>query len=175
MKPVTYHIYSDASFSGQYGIGVAGFLVIEGEDDCAQSSVQQRVRTKVLKEKNNIRAELRSVIFALQTLIEELAQSDVRTRVKRYHINLYTDCHSVAHLLDRRERLESSDFISNKTKKSLGNADLYKQFFAVYDKVNPVIFWVKGHTPTKDRNRIQKNFSRVDRAVRQELRKKIKN
>ncbi|MCP4677076.1 MAG: hypothetical protein GY854_16490, partial [Deltaproteobacteria bacterium] len=124
----------------------------------------------VFKEKNNGRAELRGIIFALETLIKETGRPDIGGNLKNRRINLYTDCQSAVHLLKRRKRLESTNFVSKKTKKTLSNADLYKQFFILYDKITPNLFWVKGHSPKKDRDLIQRNFSRVDKTVRKKLR-----
>ena len=61
-------------------------------------------------------------------------------------------------------------FVSKKTGKPLTNADLYKVFFAVYDRMLPKIVWVKGHTPKGSRDTVQMHFSHVDKAVRKELR-----
>ncbi|MCP4600850.1 MAG: hypothetical protein GY847_10015 [Proteobacteria bacterium] len=170
MKEIKVHIYSDAGFSKQNQTAVSGFLLFKDDDAHTKADVSQPIQTRVFKEKNNIRAELRGVIFALNALIEKLEQTDAEGGTKIHRINLYTDCESIVRLLDRRQRLELSDFISKRTRKPVSNADLYKQFFTVYDKVTPNLFWVKGHAPKKDRDLIQKNFSRVDKAIRKILR-----
>jgi ribonuclease HI len=173
MKETNIHIYSDASFSKENHIAVAGFLLFENDDSHIAPEISQPIQTKVFKEKNNIRAELQGVIFALETSVEKLEQTDSNAGAQNRQINLYTDCQSIARLLGRRKRLESSNFMSNRTKKSLSNADLYKRFFTVYDKITPNLFWVKGHTSKKDRDLIQQNFSHVDKAVRKVLRRTI--
>ena len=167
MNETVIHIYSDASFSKQTQTAVAGFLLFENDDSHMKNEASQPVHTRVFEEKNNIRAELRGVILALEILIEKL---DAGASVKNYPITLYTDCQSVVRLPSRRKGLESSDFISKKTRKPLSNADLYKQFFTLYDKVAPDIFWVKGHCPKRGRTQIQRNFSCVDKTVRKMLR-----
>ena len=142
------HLYSDASFRKHDNIAVAGFLLFENDALHIAAEVTPPIQTQVFKERNNIRAELRGVIFALETFVQQREQTDSNPKVKDSRITLYTDCQT-----------------------SLSNADLYKRFFTIYDKVTPTLFWVKGHTAKKDRGLIQKNFSRVDSVVRDVLRR----
>jgi ribonuclease HI len=172
------HIYSDASFSKQNQIGVAGFLLFEDDDSHQIAAPSVPIQTKIFKEKNNIRAELSGVIFAIEALPDKLhdrlQQTDTAMAVEGRRINLYTDCQSIVRLLDRRKRLESSNFIAMRSRKPLSNADLYKRFYTVYDKLPLNLIWVKGHTLKRDRDLIQKNFSRVDKVVRKILRSSSK-
>ena len=162
METTNYHIYTDASFSKNNLTAVTGFILFES-DDSHRKEESQPIQTKTFKERNNIRAELEGVIFALEEV----------TKKKGGQKNLYTDCESIAKLLQRRERLESSAFLSKKTKKPLNNADLYKRFFALCDRINPKVIWVKGHSRFKDRDLVRRNFSRVDKAVRKILRETV--
>lgn len=171
MKEMNIHIYSDASFSKRNQLAVTGLLLFENDDSHIATKNSQAIQTRIFKETNNIRAELRGVIFALETSMNKLAQTDSDQNIKGRQINLYTDCQTVFRLPDRRKKLEASHFMSNRTKKSLRNADLYRQFFTIYDKATPNLFWVKGHTKKGSRDLIQKNFSRVDKVVRDILRR----
>lgn len=124
----------------------------------------EQIHFQEIKEDNNIRAELRGVLLALELC---------RTDFKDSHVVLYTDCQTVCGLLDRRERLEAGQFVSKAKNKTLANADLYKEFYKLYDLIQPEIVWVKGHTEKQKANLIDKNFSVLDKAVRQKLRQRV--
>lgn len=148
------YIYTDASFSKNHSLGVIGYMIF-GENE-----PQVPLTILEIKESNNIRAEIRGAILALGAA------------PKSSHVTLYTDCQTVTGLLDRREKLEKTNFISGAKGTPLANADLYKEFYKIYDQIRPNIIWVKGHTSNKD-SIIKKNFSLVDKAVRRALREAI--
>jgi ribonuclease HI len=144
-------IYTDASFSKALGLGIIGYLMFAPE---------KTFTILKIKESNNIRAEIKGVIAALSAA-PKLSQ-----------VTLYTDCQTVTGLLDRREKLEKTNFISQTKLAPLANADLYKEFYKIYDQVQPKIIWIKGHIANKDSD-IKKNFSFVDKEVRRSLREAI--
>jgi ribonuclease HI len=169
MKENELHIFSDASFSKQHQVAVAGVLFLDTashEEEAGSPPVQ----TRIFKEKNNIRAELRGIIFAIERLIEDGDQTDGSEGAKEHLVRLYTDCQPIVRLLERRQRLESSNYIVRRTGKPLGNADLYRQFFMVYDKVQLNLCWIRGHSPKGGQDTVAKNFSRVDKETRKVLR-----
>ncbi len=145
-------IYCDASFSHKHKLAVSGYLIVEEN--------QRREFVFEFSEKNNIRAELRGVIEAL------------KSQAPKQGISLYTDCQAISSLLKRRQKLESTGFITAKGK-TLNNADLYEKFYTHYDRVKPIIHWVKGHTRNYSRDDVAKNFSYVDRLVRKKLKEKL--
>lgn len=143
-------------------VGVAGFIIFYGDDDHQHSRIENaNIQTFRLNEKNNVRIEIKAVLFALQSL-----QNDC----KNIELNIFTDCISIINLLKRREILESNKFISKRSKTILNNADLYKEFFHLYDIVKPQIHWMKGHSQSKGQTYLQKNFSFVDKLVRKMMR-----
>lgn len=162
-----YYIYTDASFSHKSQTGVLGFYIFRNaEEHEAGLTSLSLIHTRVLKEKNNIRVELRAVMEALETVEMKL--------IEKTHITLYTDCEGIPHLLERRKKLEAVHYISQRKKTILANADLYKSFFLIFDRLKPKIIWVKGHSPSKNQTIIQKNFSFIDKAVREKLREDMK-
>ncbi|MES2769898.1 MAG: RNase H family protein [Bdellovibrionota bacterium] len=142
-------IYTDASFSKTHGLAVIGYMISD------------KLTILEIKESNNIRAEIRGVITALSAA------------PKSASVTLYTDCQTVAGLIGRRDKLEKTNFISQAKQTPLANADLYKEFYKIYDQLHPEIIWVKGHTSSKD-TKIKKNFSTVDKEVRKALRLALK-
>lgn len=148
-------IFSDASFRNADGVGVVGFLVQDAE--------QEHFHSSVIAESNNIRCEIRGVLEAMKFMIPRLTRVPVA-------IEIFTDCQAICKLLERREHLEWNQFKSLRSGSILANADLYQEFFTLHDVVKPTIHWVKGHSIRSTRDSIQEQFSRVDRAVRRQLR-----
>ncbi len=146
-------IYVDASYSREAQLAVLGFFTTE------QSPVFLEVT-----ETNNIRAELRGVIWALESCLKEQGAIQVV---------LYTDCQTVSGLLQRRARLEASQFLSKSKNKPLANMDLYKEFYKIYDLIQPKVVWVRGHTSRSMASQVEKNFSTLDKMVRQRLRQRL--
>lgn len=170
MSAHQFYIYTDASFSKAGLLAVSGFLIFRNSDEHeAGVAPLSLIRTHTFHEKTNIRAELKGILWALEAIAAQIKQIQEGKAQEKIEINLYTDCQAVPHLLARREKLESSGFMSRRKKEILTNADLYKAFFTLYDQLVPKIFWVKGHSPQRGQDLIQKNFSRIDKIVRKEL------
>jgi ribonuclease HI len=181
MNPSDFHLYCDAGFNTRHHIGVAGFLLLESEECARNFSVVQldsqlghEIQFHTFQETNNIRAELRGIIFALESIENRLSRINRNSIAVEPSVTLYTDCLSIAGLKDRRRRLESCDFNSKRTGLLLSNADLYRKFYTFCDSADFQIVWVKGHTPRGRRDAVHENFSAVDKAVREKLRKTIR-
>lgn len=162
-----YFIYTDASFNKNFQTGVAGFFIFNStaEHEKGLDSIAS-IPTITFTEKNNIRAEIRGALYALEFFEKKIEEKD-------FSLTLYTDCQTISHLLERREKLESTHYISKQKKAVLANADIYKAFFLIYDRLRPEIVWVKGHVSSENQTAIQKNFSFIDKAVREKLRSLI--
>ena len=166
-----YFIYTDASFSHLESLGVSGFLIFDDEVKHEQSQVSDLgIRTHFFKEVNNIRAEIVGAIHCLKTFILERKSESNSVIFENLDIKFYSDCQTLTNLLGRREKLESTNYISARKKSALVNTELYKAFFQIYDELKPTIHWVKGHTKKESQNLNQKNFELVDKQVRKELR-----
>lgn len=158
------YVYSDASFNNKKKLGVLGFIIFKNEKDHISSNFENAfIKTLKVEEENNVRVEIRSVIAALNTVDKEYSNRNIG-------IKLFTDCNSIINLINRRDNLEASNYIGKKSKSVLRNADLYKEFFKLFDKLKPEMIWVKGHTQQKERTLMASNFSLIDRLVRKELR-----
>lgn len=169
-------IYTDASFNPQTGRAVSGFLYFNNEMLHAKSEVSDTsIETQSFKVKNNIRAEIMGAIYCLNKLDEEVKHK--LFDIKNIEVNIYSDCQALTNLLRRRENLIANNFMSGKKKTELANADLYKLFYLIFDRVKPKIHWVMGHSASKDQNVVQsivqRNFKIIDHYVRTELRKEL--
>lgn len=164
-----YFIYTDASFSHREALAVSGFLVFGGEEAHEKSLISGiGIRTQVFAEANNIRAEIIGAIHALKVFNTEIKKE--KQPPENFEVHLYSDCQTLTKLLERREKLTLTDFISGRKKTLLANADLYKEFFSVFDEIKPVLHWVKGHSEKQNQSLFQKHFQLVDKRVRKELR-----
>ena len=115
----------------------------------------------IASEINNIRAEIKATLMALKAC------------PKNRNVVLYTDCQTTCGLISRRTKLEQTNFISQSKQQPLANADLYQEFYLLFDQIKPEIHWIKGHSPDKNMNHIQKIFSHLDKATRKKLRDNI--
>jgi len=113
------------------------------------------------------------VIWALEWVVENVSSAEKTSPSPSPKIHLYTDCQAVVNLPQRRSKLETRSFKSQKTGSLLKNADLYRRFFSLMDQVSIKLFWLKGHTEKAGQSLYQRNFSYIDRHVRKTLREKI--
>lgn len=161
-------IYTDASFDKKNQLAVLGHMIFKNETEHnTMSAVNIPISLFDTYEVNNIRAEIKSALMALSSFL--INKTDTS------QIVLFTDCQTICGLMERREKLERLNFMSQSKKKLLANADLYQEFYKIYDILKPQIIWIKGHKQDLKSDKIDKNFSVLDKAVRQHLRKKIKD
>lgn len=160
MQSGTIYIYTDASFSKRLSIAVIGYAISAPiEADEWPPLTRDGIKTLKTQEKNNIRTEIRAAITALNLC------------PKGHKVVLFTDCQTIVLLPERRANLERTQYISQNKNRPLANADIYQEFFKSFDRLQPKLFWVKGHSAKSDRGPIQENFALLDGMVRQTLRK----
>lgn len=185
MKLDPVYIYCDASFSKIFQVAVVGSLIFHNEQEHQNiSAADAKINLTQIRETNNIRAEIKGVILALQSYQEDgqtdgqaYSQADfLKQSNKPNHLQtkqpvvLFTDCQTLSELMRRRKHLEKTNFISKSKNTELANADLYKEFYLLYDQIQPEIHWVKGHSEKSTQTHQQKNFSFIDKEVRSKLR-----
>jgi len=167
-------VYSDASFSHKHDLAFTGVLMFPSQNDHALSKFESAIlRTTEVAVKSNIRAELMGVLWALKLVIQKAPKIGKSDHKAGPEIHLYTDCKTVVNLPQRRLTLEARSFKSRRTGARLKNADLYRDFFSLIDRIPIQLFWVKGHAPKSGKSLYQRNFSYIDRHIRRELRAKI--
>lgn len=178
MNKSRFTIFIDASYNPQRKLGVGGFLCIP---NCSDELLENKnvleelyspdvVKTRIVEHTTNTRLELQTLLWALESL---RSNTETKTSGEMGSITIYTDCRTAVDLLRRRKRLESVHYLSKRKGTILGNADIYKSIFTLYDEFSPKLIWIKGHTSGKDRVGIQKIFSEVDKLVRNVLRSYI--
>ena len=164
MLKCKYYIFSDASFDPRSRIGIAGIMLLSDLDSLPE---KLPIQSKIIKDTTCTRLEMEAIIWSLLAVGDLIKQHGIAD------LELYTDCKTAVDLPRRRENLEAKQFRSNKTGELLSNADLYKKFFLLCDMLKPKVMWIKGHMPSKEQNHIDRLFSEVDKATRNELRRII--
>ena len=147
-------IFTDGSVNPKTKIGFGACIVISGDD----SNNVNNITVKRFDNSSSTKLELQTIIWALN----EVKDIDA-------HIIIYTDSQNVIGLLNRRNKLEQSNYISGKGKQ-FANHELYKQFYLFVDRFDIKFIKVKGHIKSSKKNEIDKLFTIVDRASRNALR-----
>lgn len=171
-------IFVDASYSPERRLGVGGFFCIANcpDDALVNKNIVKElyspdaVKTRIVEQTTNTRLELQTLLWVLESL--KLDNGNTPSG-EMGPVTIYTDCRTAVDLLRRRERLENIHYLSKRKGTILGNADIYKSIFTLYDELSPKLIWIKGHTLEKDRVGVQRIFSEVDRFVRNLLRNHI--
>ncbi len=153
-----YYVFSDASFDPKTKKGVICYLILNQLEN--NKNFDSDIITKKVNGENIARLEFISCLEALNS-------SEIPTSSK---IHLVIDCKAIENLLGRRENLERNKYLSQSKGQILANADLYKSFFKVMDKLSVNIVWVKGHSPKSEHSTLEAIFSQVDKKARKLLR-----
>ena len=135
----------------------------------------QPIELLVHNDTNNTRAEIIGVITLIQKLsvdadkkyivfTDSLSKEDAGERFSEP-----TDCLTVLNVIAKKERLIKSNFMSNKNVQ-LRNADIYKILFALL-RPDVTIQHIKGHIKNSLMTPDNVIFSKLDRTVRNELRR----
>lgn len=156
------YVYTDASFSHQHKVGVIGFSIFSNSEKHESVLLKDNeIKLLEIREKNNICAEFRSALVALDS---------IKNAESPKSVVLFSDCQTLIGLPQRRQSLEENLFISKSKNALLANAKLYQDFFILYDKFDLECIWVKGHFRAGTLDRVHENFSYLDKAVRKQLR-----
>lgn len=157
----TVKLFTDGSVDPKLNIGFGAYLLIN--DDVSYSdSLSEEIKIKKFENTSSTKLELETLLWALNNA----------NASEFLNIIIYTDCQNILGLKGRRERFEKSNYITNKNK-VIANHELYREFFAITDKLNCLFIKVKGHKVLNKKDEIDKFFTLVDRASRNSLRKNI--
>ena len=157
------YLFTDSSLDARLGKGVGAILILTAKELTLETGkFEFKVRTRLMETTSIAQLEIMTVLWALE---EEgaLFQSGGS-------LEIITDCQAIKKLPERRDKLESKKYCSQRTKKRLPNADLYQRFFKSLDELAFTITWIKGHSPRHEQNRFQRVFALVDKASRRALR-----
>jgi ribonuclease HI len=165
-------IFTDASVDSKLQTGFGACLILaarelhslDGMEDSPDSAQDKlKILIKRFAAASPTRLEIETVLWALQEVATQASAA-------AGDIILFTDSQGIIDLPRRRARLERSGFASNATGKALKNADLYRAFYALQDRLAFKLVKLKGHRKLADKTRLDRIFSCVDKAARKALR-----
>ena len=155
-----YLLFCDGSVHPQSKIGFAAYLLIL-EEELLFTNLQTKIRIKKITNTSSTKLEVETLLWALKDI-----------NIKDNSLTVYTDCQNILGLKDRREGFEKSEYITKKGT-LIANHELYKEFYALTDKLNSDIIKVKGHKKNSLKNDIDNVFTLVDKASRNALREHL--
>ncbi|PHN06304.1 ribonuclease HI [Flavilitoribacter nigricans] len=150
-------LFTDGSVSPQSKTGYGAYLLLE-ERQLTMETDFHPIVTHRFESTSSTQLELQTLIWALEQI-----------KGQKRQIVAYTDSQNILRLMDRRQSLEEKDF-RKKDHKLLRHHLLYRRFFALIDTLDCRLEKVKGHLPAGQKSKLEKLFSRVDRASRKALR-----
>ena len=171
-SPIASHaLFTDVSLDSGSKCGIGAYLFIpvsflrEKNHSIIREDIAVRLKIRRFENTSSTRLEVQTVLWALDEIEKTVPKHSLMM------LQVYTDSQCVAGLQKRRLRLSSCNFISKKTGQPLKNADLYRTFYELSDKMKFSITKVSGHTPASSRDTVHQIFACVD----QEARKALKN
>lgn len=147
-------LFCDGSVNPQKKIGFAAYFILD--ENITLKNI--KINIKKFEDTSSTKLELEALLWALE---EE--------KLKNEKFIVYTDCQNILSLETRRNKLESSNYLSSSGKK-IKNEELYKKFFILFDSLEIEFKKIKGHKKSSLRDDEDKLFNLVDKASRKALR-----
>lgn len=150
-------LFTDGSVHTQSKIGFGAYLFVTDEA-LPIETLQTKVTTKRFDNTSSTKLELQTLLWAMA----EIPPTN-------QPLIIYTDSQNIIGLPARRQRLEQNNFRTAKNE-LLRNYELYQAFYHAMDKLKVELVKVKGHQRTKEKDRVARLFTLVDKAARRALR-----
>ena len=145
---------TDASFNHQKDIGCIGFLTANELTDLNNSIiVLELIDTKI---NESLYGNTALELFAVIKAVEQMQLNGHNKMI------IYTDCMNVCELASRKQQLENSDHKL---------IHLYSKLLDLMDEYDITFKHIRGHTLNKTKTNLDRAFSRLDKMVRQTVRK----
>jgi ribonuclease HI len=165
-------IFTDTATSPQRSVAIGAFICLDQammqcyaqlHTENLLVKLEKHITYQYYESKKSTASEILTVIDALHYLTQKFHN------IKK--VEVYTDCQSLCDLLGRRkEKLLATHFIT-RSGKTLQNAELYKQLYAIAEKFDVTLFKIKGHDSSANRVSLnEKIFAIVDKLSRKKLR-----
>ncbi len=153
-------LLTDGSVNTESNIGYGAYLAVS-DSELSLDELRTQVKVQRFEQTSSTKLELQTLLWALGDI-----------QISGDKVTIYTDSQNIVSLPQRRERLEQTDYYSNKNIR-LNNFELYQQFYRLIDQLNCKLVKVRGHKRTKQKNNIDRLFTLVDRASRKALREDL--
>ena len=167
----SFALFTDASFDPRHRRGVGAYLLVPVSFLEAQpgrimrADVARRLKVRRFENTSSSRIEVQTVIWALDEIQKTTLEHS------RMKLKIYTESQCVAGLPGRQSKLSACDFMSQKTGKSLRNADLYRAFYESHDNIGFSVIKVAGHMRASLRDTVHHIFAYVDQEARKALKR----
>ena len=167
----SYALFTDVSLDTGHKCGIGAYLFIpvsffrEKNYRISKEDIAEKLKIRRFENTSSTKLEVQTVLWALDEIEKTVPKNSPIT------LQVYTDSQCVAGLQGRRSRLNSCNFLSKKTGQPLKNADLYRTFYELSDKMKFSITKVSGHTPASSRDTVHQIFACVDQEVRKALKR----
>jgi ribonuclease HI len=162
-------LFTDVSLDPLHRRGVGAFLFVPVSflgapfNSKTRDDVSRRLKKRRFENTSSTRLEVQTLIWALDEI------NKIVIKESRITLQVYTDSQCVSGLPERRSKLISRRFLSQKTGRPLKNADLYRTFYAYQDRFGFTLTKVAGHTRVLSRDTVSGVFACVDQEVRKAL------
>jgi len=167
----SYALFTDVSLDTGHKCGMGAYLFIpvsflrEKNHSISREDIAVRLKIRRFENTSSTRLEVQTVLWALDEIEKTVSKNNP------IMLQVYTDSQCVTGLPGRRSRLNSCNFISQKTGQPLKNADLYRTFYELNDKIGFSVTKVSGHTPASSRDTVHHIFACVDQEARKALKR----
>ena len=167
----SYALFTDVSLDTGHKCGMGAYLFIpvsflrEKNHSISREDIAEKLKIRRFENTSSTRLEVQTVLWALDEIEKTVSKNNP------IMLQVYTDSQCVTGLPGRRSRLNSCNFISQKTGHPLKNADLYQSFYELSDKIEFSVTKVSGHTPASSRDTIHQIFACVDQEARKALKR----
>ena len=151
-------LFTDGSVNTKTKTGFGAYLAITNPD-LPVEILKEQVKTKRFENTSSTRLELETLLWSVSEL-----------SIEGKEVIIYTDSQNLTGLPQRRGKLEKNDFRS-KNNRLINNHDLYREFYQMVDSLDCVFVKVTGHQPSRQKDKIHRLFTLVDRASRNALRR----
>lgn len=165
------HLFIDGSVHPQSGIGYGAYLMISNLEmasfEMPTDMLKQRVSVKRFESTTSTQLELQNLLWAIAA-----DESIVGASPEEITLSIYSDSQNIINLPSRRLHLEKYDYFS-KNHKRIANYQLYQAFYRLIDQYTCEFVKVKGHQPSRQKDRVAQFFGCVDQSARSALRNDV--
>jgi len=154
-------LFTDASVNAQRKVGYGAYLVVLEQAE-PLDALKNKVKLKRFEQTSSTKLELQTLLWAVNEI-------SVLSKEQDFCLTVYTDSQNIISLPTRRARLERDNYRSSKNKQ-LNNAELYQEFFQLFNNPQFRLVKVIAHKASSQKSEIDRRFALVDKASRQALR-----
>jgi ribonuclease HI len=168
-----YSVFTDVSLNPKIKKGLGAYLFLPASYlelpliEIVSRNLIKFMQFQSFEFTSSTQLEVETVLWAMKDILK-IHQNDISLK-----LHLYTDSQCVAGLLGRRQKLEQNKFISKATKQPLLHAELYKEFYELYDEIRFDVTKVAGHAESYTHDTRHRIFSYLDKAVRQKAKNSL--